>query len=82
MTSRSKNYLRLKDVRIEHGLTQTALAELSGYAQSQIWRWETGKECPSARVVYDLICTLCVEPNDIFIEDWKEPDLVYSWDQS
>ena len=72
MTSLSNSNLRIREIRLEKGLTQTALADISGYAQSQIWRWEVGKECPSARVVYNLITALGVEPNQMFQGDWSE----------
>lgn len=37
---------RLRDLRIEYGLSQRDLAELLGVNQSQVSEWETGKVLP------------------------------------
>ena len=38
---------RLKNLRIENGLTQTQLAQKTGISQAGIAKWETGDRNPS-----------------------------------
>ena len=38
---------RLKDLRVEKGLTQAELAKLTGISQAGIAKWETGDRKPS-----------------------------------
>lgn len=45
---------RLKDLRIEKGLTQQQLAQQIGNAQSAIVYWETNKQEPSISVLKKL----------------------------
>lgn len=52
--------LRLKQLRLAQGLTQTDLANATGYTQGQIGRWENGDNIPSAEVIATLATTLNV----------------------
>lgn len=40
-------YEEIKNLRNKHGISQTKLAEFSGYTKSKISGWELGKETPS-----------------------------------
>ena len=62
---------RIKELRLEKGLTQTQLAEKAGINQSMIARWERGEREPIASAVVKLAdaleCTcdyLLVRTND------------------
>jgi transcriptional regulator with XRE-family HTH domain len=63
--------LRIKQLRTDMGITQTELAKISGYTQSQVWRWENEKELPGAKAITDLVVALHVEPNDLFEGEWR-----------
>lgn len=43
-----KFYQRLKELRLEHNLTQDVLAQRTGISQSSITQWENGNKIPSA----------------------------------
>ena len=45
---------RIKELRLEKGLTQTQLAEKAGINQSMIARWERGAREPIASAVVTL----------------------------
>lgn len=45
---------RLKELRIEHGLTQTQLAKETGISQAGIAKWETGDRTPSMECIIIL----------------------------
>ena len=45
---------RIKELRLEKGLTQTQLAEKAGINQSMIARWERGEREPFASAVLKL----------------------------
>lgn len=45
---------RLKELRIEKGLTQLALANETGLSQSAIASWEKGTRTPTAPVIITL----------------------------
>ena len=40
-------YERIKDIRTDKEETQTDLAKAIGSTQTQVWRWETGKQEPT-----------------------------------
>ena len=42
---------RLKELRVEKGLSQRALAEKTGFSQPAIARWEAGLQVPNIDVV-------------------------------
>ena len=42
---------RLKELRIERGLTQTALAIATNLSQTAIAKWENGTRSPSADMI-------------------------------
>ena len=37
----------LRDIRIERGMSQEAVAALAGFGINQIWNWENGQTCPT-----------------------------------
>lgn len=56
---------RLRARRKTLGISQTALAELSGTHQRMVSRWELGKGVPSALQLVALCDALYVKPADI-----------------
>ena len=55
---------RLKEARIETGLSQTQLAEMVGVSRNTISSIETGQYCPTAK----LACLICAELEKTFEE--------------
>lgn len=45
---------RLKELRIEKGITQDKLAEETGLSQAALANWENGKRSPSAGAIITL----------------------------
>lgn len=45
---------RLKELREAHGHTLESLAELLEVSKQQVWRWEMGKNDPSATAVSNI----------------------------
>jgi len=45
---------RIKQLRLESGLTQTQLADEVGFSQSAIAAWEAGERVPSADAIIAL----------------------------
>ncbi|MBQ2864128.1 MAG: helix-turn-helix transcriptional regulator [Clostridia bacterium] len=45
---------KIKELRIEKGLSQTALAKNIGFSQNAISQWESGKRVPDAIAVKAL----------------------------
>ena len=37
----------LREIRIEKGMSQEAVASLSGFGLNQIWNWENHQTCPT-----------------------------------
>ena len=37
----------LREIRIEKGMSQEAVAALSGFGLNQIWNWENHQTCPT-----------------------------------
>ena len=55
---------RLKDIRIEKGLSQYSLAEMVGVSRNTISSIETGQFCPTAK----LALILCIAMDKKFEE--------------
>jgi putative transcriptional regulator len=55
---------RLKDLRIEKGLSQSSLAEMVGVSRNTISSIETGQFCPTAK----LALILCIAMDKKFEE--------------
>ena len=49
-----KFFERLKELRIERGITQAQLAQETGLTISAISKWEQGSRVPSAQVIITL----------------------------
>ncbi len=65
---------RLIQVRKKRGLTQNALAELTGLNVSQIYRWESGTSRPILEGVIKLAKALHVSIDElVFEEDERAP---------
>ncbi len=45
---------RLKDLRLEKGLSQEKLSALIGYSQPSIARWEKGLQIPNIEIAIDF----------------------------
>jgi len=54
MLSMEKFIERLKELRIEKGISQAQLAKDTGLSQSAIAYWETGQRIPNAQAVIIL----------------------------
>ena len=66
---------RLIQVRKKRGLTQNALAELTGLNVSQIYRWESGTSRPILEGVIKLAKALHVSIDElVFEEDERAPN--------
>lgn len=55
---------RLRIIRQQAEMTQTELAEASGYDVDQIGTWERGEHMPREMTVVDLAQALSVDPRD------------------
>lgn len=60
---------KLKQFRLENGLTQMELAENSGLSHKYIYRLETGEANPSIQIVNMLARTLGVPFTAFFIDE-------------
>ena len=58
---------RLKEIRTEKGLSQSALAELVGVSRNTISSIETGQFCPTAKLALILCIALDRKFEDVFI---------------
>jgi len=48
MSEPAKEFIAmLREIRIEKGLSQEAVASLSGFGLNQIWNWENHQTCPT-----------------------------------
>lgn len=50
---------RIKELRIEHGLSQMQLARLLDMSQSAVAKWELGKTEPTASAIIHLSRIFC-----------------------
>ena len=57
---------RLKEARLEKGLSQSALAELVGVSRNTISSIETGQFCPTAKLALVLAIALDKSFEDLF----------------
>jgi transcriptional regulator with XRE-family HTH domain len=60
---------RLREARLEAGLTQQELADLLGVAQQHVARWETGKNEPRASMAVRLSEALGTTANALWPAD-------------
>lgn len=54
---------KLKELRIEHSLTQTALADKLNVTQNAIFNWENGKREPSLEMIMQISTLFNVSPS-------------------
>ena len=48
MSEPAKEFIAmLREIRIEKGMSQEAVAALSGFGLNQIWNWEHHQTCPT-----------------------------------
>lgn len=59
----------LRELREAKGMSQTALAMATGYRPESIWKWESGKQVPSAVRLRRLADVLGVTMDDIELTD-------------
>ena len=57
---------RLKDIRMEKGLSQSLLAEMVGVSRNTIRSIETGQLCPTAKLALILCIALDRKFEDVF----------------
>ena len=57
---------RLKAIRTEKGLSQSALAEMVGVSRNTISSLETGQVCPTAKLALILCIALEKKFEDVF----------------
>ncbi len=57
---------RLKDIRMEKGLSQSLLAEMVGVSRNTISSIETGQFCPTAKLALILCIALDRKFEDVF----------------
>ena len=57
---------RLKEIRTEKGLSQSALAEMVGVSRNTISSIETGQFCPTAKLALILCFALDKKFEDVF----------------
>ncbi len=57
---------RLKDIRMEKGLSQSSLAEMVGVSRNTISSIETGQFCPTAKLALILCIALDRKFEDVF----------------
>lgn len=60
---------RIKEVRREHGLTQSQFGKLLGVSQDTVSLWELGKALPSVQDVIKIVQT-CSTENDRLSADY------------
>ena len=58
--------LNIKQMRVERGITQEALAMEMGVSQSAVAKWETDKALPQASLLPALAAALNCTINDLF----------------
>ena len=56
---------RVRQLRVQHALTQTDLAEAAGIGRATIARIEGGTVAPQLRTVRSIATTLSVEPSEL-----------------
>jgi putative transcriptional regulator len=59
---------RIKELRAKHGLTQEALAELTGVSRQTIIALEQDKYLPSLALAFSLAAALQATVEEIFIQ--------------
>lgn len=62
---RHTNESPLARMRFARGITQTQLAEMTGYYQKDISRWERGEHVPSVQIIAKLARALECSIEDI-----------------
>ena len=55
----------VRRIRLKRGLSQQALADMSGYHRTYIGLLEHGHKSPSLRTVFNIATTLQVKPSEI-----------------
>jgi transcriptional regulator with XRE-family HTH domain len=65
--------MQLKRIRLERGLTQERLADLSGVSRPAIHRIENGQQVPRRKTVTKLAKVLDIHPADIAPELFTKP---------
>ena len=66
---------RLKEVRIEKGLSQDGLSDVTGLSKKTIGRWERGETVPSTADLTFLLGKINVSYSEFFSENAEETDI-------
>ncbi len=59
---------RIKEIRLEMGMTQEELAKRTGISRPALSMIESGKSCPDGRTIASLVVALDTPANRIFFE--------------
>ncbi|WP_353277157.1 helix-turn-helix domain-containing protein [Wolbachia endosymbiont (group B) of Villa cingulata] len=59
---------KIKQLRLDHGLTQTELGKRIGVSYRQIQRYENGSNCVLASRLYDLAKALSIDVANFFTD--------------
>lgn len=64
----------LRDLRLEHELSQAALAERCGWTQNVVAKLELAKTNMRVEQLLDLVDALDCDPRDLLAGTWREGD--------
>jgi transcriptional regulator with XRE-family HTH domain len=64
--------LRIKQIRVQKGITQSELARLSDKERQNIYRLEKGKINPSVHFLYEISDALSIDISELFKNSTEE----------
>lgn len=67
--------MRLQELRYSSGLSQEALARLTGISQAQVCRVESGERYPSLRYILRVCRVLQMFPNELLFDELMGIDM-------
>ena len=67
--------IRLQELRCGSGLSQEALARLTGISQAQVCRVENGERYPSLRYILRVCRVLQMFPNEVLFDELMGIDM-------
>lgn len=65
---------RLKQARLQKGLTQVQLASLLGVSKGAVGNYESGASAAKEEVMYKIFDVLEVDPNFLFQDEYNPPN--------
>ena len=66
-----KSYIKIKNVRIKKGISQSKLAKMAKISQSYLSELENNKKSPTLRVLCKIAEALNVTPSELFYYLWS-----------